>query len=698
MSSRSILTAALTAFCLLCAALIVQSGIFRSSPQPCILLQSKAAQPAVAIQADDNAPAAIVASGRSFTADGGPAEQITLGSLDANTGFEFEVVLSSKGAGIERATLSGFDDRNYKNPQPLVLLSPVKLPDGSQVLSLSNEAFVFVRDGVQLRLDRLNWRSFDVEKRDDGSQTARFEAIIKDSQTSQPVVKVTKTYRVVPKSYHLECDIDVENLSPVAESVRFGIVGPAGIGKESPSTDERKVVGGFRASDGTVVPSVKDIAIPFPTNFFSRNVGLRTTTDEYQIAAGSGSTERTEQARADLDVGRNLPTKHRYSGFLWAAITNKYFAAILRPMPDAGRDYCDWLKEKSGWYYNPDADKAAASGDEAIFIRAGTAAFDMPATNSSTSLTASQASASRRFAFQVFLGPKDKTLFDSNPLYKSLGFFHTIDFMPCCCCPTAIINPLAFAILWSMKWMYTYLVGNYGIVIIILVFIVRLLLHPLTKKSQVSMSKMTKLGPKAEEIKQKYADDKTEMNRQMMALYREHGASPVMGMVPMMVQMPIWIALYGAIYASIELRGASFLPFWITDLSAPDALFRFPAGVKLPLMGESFNLLPILMGVAFYLQQKLTPSQAAAANPQAAQQQKMMMIMMPILFPLMLYNSPSGLNLYIMASSFAGVVEQYVIRKHIQEKEQREAQGLVPVTSKTGGKVKKKKPKPFFKI
>jgi membrane protein insertase Oxa1/YidC/SpoIIIJ len=100
----------------------------------------------------------------------------------------------------------------------------------------------------------------------------------------------------------------------------------------------------------------------------------------------------------------------------------------------------------------------------------------------------------------------------------------------------------------------------------------------------------------------------------------------------------------------------------------------------------------------FDLQQKLTPQQAAAsANPQVAQQQKMMMIMMPLLFPLMLYTAPSGVNLYIMASTFAGVIEQYVIKKHIREKEEAESNGLVAVTSKTGGKVKKKKPKPFFR-
>ena len=199
------------------------------------------------------------------------------------------------------------------------------------------------------------------------------------------------------------------------------------------------------------------------------------------------------------------------------------------------------------------------------------------------------------------------------------------------------------------------------------------------------MSKMSKLAPRAEEIKKKYGNNKTEMNKQMMALYKEQGASPIMGFLPMLLQMPIWIALWSAVNASVDLRGEGMLPFWITDLSMPDALF--PLGIPLPFGFdpiESFNLLPLLMGVAFYAQQKMMPIQAAAAaNPQMAQQQKMMQIMMPILFPLMLYTVPSGVNLYIMTSTFAGVVEQKIIRKHIKEKEEADAVGLVAVTSKT---------------
>jgi len=310
-----------------------------------------------------------------------------------------------------------------------------------------------------------------------------------------------------------------------------------------------------------------------------------------------------------------------------------------------------------------------------------------------------QADSAKTYNFQLYLGPKDKSLFDKNELYRKLGFFQTIDFMSCCC-PAAIIQPLAFGILAIMKWMHGF-IANYGVVIIILVFLMRLVMHPITKKSQVSMSKMSTLAPKVEQIKKKYANNKAELNKQTMALYKEQGASPIMGMLPMFVQMPIWIALYSAIYASIDLRGAPFLPFWITDLSAPDALVRF-AKVAVPIVGwkfDSLNLLPILMGLAFYLQQKMMPKNAAVAtNPQVAQQQKMMMIMMPLLFPLMLYTAPSGLNLYIMASTFAGVIEQDIIRRHIAEQERIELSGLVSATSKTGGKVKKKKPKPFYKM
>jgi YidC/Oxa1 family membrane protein insertase len=650
-------------FCLFCVWLIIESGPFEEQSQKgrsIILLQNVASKQ----QADapnlpvSNSEQFETVDSITFGADNAPARTITLGSIDPKSGYKYQLELSSKGAAIRKAYFSEFNDRNRKDPQPLVIISPIRERGGDEVLAMANTNFIFVQQQLQLPLNRLDWKSFDAETADDGTQSAHFEATIKREDTGEPVMKLTKTYRVRRDSYLFDCDMTVENLTDSEQKVRFNLVGPGGLNQEAFRNDMRSIVAGFRDSQGRVTGVMHNI----------RDLTKAKNLEDRQLKLPGGN-------------------------FLWAAAVNKYFAAIVVPLPNDGKNYCDWVTDRTGRLYNPDGDSKANSGDEMLGMDLAVASIPLAARD--------QANNSKTYSFQFYLGPKDKSLFDKNEQYRELGFVQTITFMPCFCCPTWIIHPLAFGILAIMKWMYG-LIPNYGVVIIILVFLMRLVMHPITKKSQVSMSKMSTLGPKVEEIKKKYANNKAEMNKQMMALYKEHGASPVMGMLPMIVQMPIWIALWSAVYASIDLRGAAFLPFWITDLSVPDAAWTFPRVLVIPLLNwkiESLNLLPLLMGVAFYLQQKLMPSQAnAATNPQVAQQQKMMNIMLPLMFPLMLYNGPSGVNLYIMASTFAGVVEQHVIRKHIQAKEQAESEGMVAATSKTGGKVKKKKPKPFFKI
>ncbi|MHC4327469.1 MAG: membrane protein insertase YidC [Planctomycetota bacterium] len=654
---RIALTLVVIAFVLFCGWLVVATGLFDESLQNgrgCILLQQTTATEmteAVNVPAPKNEQLQADETVR-LGADDAPSASVALGSVDPKSGFKYRLELSSKGAAIKEAVFSEFDDRDHKDPQPLVILSPAN----GDTLSMANKEFVVSFKGQEyapLPMDRLHWESLGVERGSDGSQTARFKALISVEDTGEPVFRLTKTYSVVPDSYLLDFDITVENLSAAELKTHFNLAGPVGLGREDSRTDMRKIVAGFRDSKQQIVS---------------------TRLDKKTLA----KAKSLEDKRPENPGGR----------FLWIATVNKYFAAIVVPLTDGGKD---WVADKTGRFYNPDGDAKSDSGDEALGLDLGIASNTLAATG--------QTGSSRTYNFQMYLGPKDKSLFDKNEQYNSLGFYHTIDFMGCCC-PAWIIKPLAFGILAIMKWMYGF-IHNYGVVIIILVFLMRLCMHPVTKKSQVSMSKMSQLAPKAEEIKKKYANNKAEMNKQMMALYREQGASPIMGFLPMMVQMPIWIALWSAVYASIDLRGAGFLPFWITDLSVPDALYRFPSVIVVPLLGtkiESLNLLPLMMGVAFYLQQRLMPTQAnASTNPQMAQQQKMMKIMMPLLFPLMLYKAPSGVNLYIMASTFAGVFEQHVIRKHIREKEQAESEGMVAATSKTGGKVKKKKPKPFYK-
>jgi YidC/Oxa1 family membrane protein insertase len=679
MSLRTVFILVLAGFLLLCAGLIVDSGFLGTTHSlagsHAASAEAQARRGAILLQQTTNVPAPVqkpspaepnrpavekpapqlqTPAASSLGAEGGPRQEVTLGSTDKTTGFKYQLDLDSLGAGIRTATFSEYN-RDGKTHEPLVFLSPVQL-DGHTILSLANAGLTMVNQQQRLRLDQLSWRSLGVEKLPDGGQAASFEATIVDSG-NQPVLKLTKTYRIHPDTFLLDCTFNLENRTGEEQKVQYDLIGPVGLEYEGLSTDMRKVVAAFRTPQGQVTSLRLDV----------RTLSKAATPEKRSL-------NRSGEA------------------FLWAAAVNRYFAAIVVPVPPDPNGYVDWIAGKWGTYYDLNGGRRDP--------RHSTIGLQLASTEVTLG-PAGQPNSSRAFPFQVYIGPKDKSIFDKTPLYRRLAFVQTIDFMGCCCFPMSVISPLAFGILAVMKWMY-FVIPNYGVVIIILVLLMRLVLHPVTRHSQIAMSKMSKLAPRAEEIKKKYGANKTEMNKKLMELYREQGASPIMGFLPMFVQIPIWVALWSAIYTTIDLRGAPFLPFWITDLSAPDAVVSWPPFV-IPLLGwtvHSLNLLPILMGVAFYLQQKLMPMQqpAAASNPQMAQQQKIMNIMMPLLFPLMLYNAPSGVNLYIMTSTFAGVLEQYVIKKHIKEKEEQEAQGLVSATSKTGGKVKKKKPKPFFRF
>ena len=234
--------------------------------------------------------------------------------------------------------------------------------------------------------------------------------------------------------------------------------------------------------------------------------------------------------------------------------------------------------------------------------------------------------------------------------------------------------------IWLLNGLFS-IVRDFGVAIMIMVLIVRMLLHPITKKGQVNMvrmqQRMSELAPKIEEIKKKYANDKTRMNQEMMKL-NINPAGQLVTCLPMLIQMPIWIALYLSLQNNIQMRHEPFLFTWVNDLTAPDALYTFSTAMTVPLLGwkiPSLNLLPILVAVFMYTQQKLTPKPkpSPSMTDQQRQQQEMMQKMGPMMSIMMLvifYKMPAGLNLYIMSSSLFGTIEQWRIRKHIREREE----------------------------
>ncbi|MBD3223235.1 MAG: membrane protein insertase YidC [Caldithrix sp.] len=199
-------------------------------------------------------------------------------------------------------------------------------------------------------------------------------------------------------------------------------------------------------------------------------------------------------------------------------------------------------------------------------------------------------------------------------------------------------------------------IPNYGIVILIFSVLVKVIVYPLTKKSYTSMKEMQKVQPIMTEIREKYKSDPQRMNKEMMKLYKEHGVNPMGGCLPMLLQMPLLIALFIVFRSTIQLRGASFIPGWIDDLSRTEALFQLP--LSIPFYGNEFNLLPILMAVTMIIQSKMTMQ-----DPK----QKAMVYAMPV-FLLFVFNQfPSGLNLYYFLFNLLTIVQQKFINRGMSE-------------------------------
>ncbi|MFA5177538.1 MAG: membrane protein insertase YidC [Candidatus Omnitrophota bacterium] len=233
--------------------------------------------------------------------------------------------------------------------------------------------------------------------------------------------------------------------------------------------------------------------------------------------------------------------------------------------------------------------------------------------------------------FKIYLGPQDvKAINQINPAWAGIIYFGTFDI-------------IAQVLLQSLDFLHKIL-HSWGWAIIALSVLVYLILYPLSLKQMRSMKDMQAIQPKVEELRKQYKDNPQKMNKEIMELYRMHKVNPFGGCLPLILQMPIFFALYNALMRSVALKGATFL--WIKDLSEPDKLFTLP--VSLPVISNEFNLLPIIMAIGMFFQQKIS---SAAASGASAEQQKIMLIVMPVMFGFIFYRMPSGLVLYWLVNS-----------------------------------------------
>jgi len=213
---------------------------------------------------------------------------------------------------------------------------------------------------------------------------------------------------------------------------------------------------------------------------------------------------------------------------------------------------------------------------------------------------------------------------------------------------------LARPILWLMNAIYK-VIPNYGVAIIILTILIKIILWPLGNKSYKSMGQMKKMQPLMTEVRERYKDDKQKQNQEVMALYRTYKVNPLGGCLPMVAQIPVFFAFYQMLYAAFELRHAPFAG-WINDLSAPDRLFEF--GFSIPFMEPPYGIpvLTIIMGASMLWQQKMSP-------PMGDPAQAKMMMFMPVVFTFIFINFSSGLVLYWLTNNILGIMQQYYVTK-----------------------------------
>ena len=267
--------------------------------------------------------------------------------------------------------------------------------------------------------------------------------------------------------------------------------------------------------------------------------------------------------------------------------------------------------------------------------------------------------------FAFYVGPKlKKELAKYNKADKN--GFHLQDLnLETVVDSSSILGWLEWILLQILQFSYK-LIPNYGIAIIILTIIIKTLLFPFTHKSFESTSRMQALTPKINELKAKYKDNSTKMNQEMQLLYKKEGVNPLGGCLPMLLQMPIFFALYGLLNKYFQLRGAVFIPGWITDLSSPESIFNF-APFQLPILGWSnIRLLPVLFTLTMVLSNKLmqNPSTDAAGGSNM----KMMTTLMPLIFFFIMYQSPSGLLLYWTLTNIITVLQQKYISRKLKRK------------------------------
>jgi YidC/Oxa1 family membrane protein insertase len=598
-----------------------------------------------------------------------------LGSLSDFENWKMEVEFTGSGAAISSIRFSDIYEtvdgklawnkfRKDGGQQPsiddLYLLTSTYEQNGFSASVLG--AYQVVINNQKLSLSKDNvWKQVDTT-----SNSVSYEANVVDVNGNNIAI-VSRTW-TLGTGYDLHLQQSVKNLTGQDFTVQWLQYGPPSLTVDrSRYMDRRRFRFGWELSD----EFDPDHAAPIQSNDFLYE--FADTTKEQDITLWP--TQETQEEGYKLS---------------WFASTNRYFSVAVMPTINNKGEGNRIITNKIATITS-----SVKGFKDSEFVLTGLW--------SPTTTVAS--GSSYDISMDVYAGPLQRSVLDEKQPYIALNMRDMVLYQMSSMCAICTFQWLADFLAVVLTTLDHYVVFDWGLAIILLVLIVRTILHPITKKSQINMQRfgkvMQKLKPEIDKLKQKYPNDPKRVQTEQMALMQKYGVNPfqMLGCLPMFLQMPIWVALYALLYFMFDIRQEPaffgfFQLFWewpfLADLSSADHFFGQFAEPKHFLLWNitGINLLPILMGVIFFIQQKYMSPQSMATTPEQASQQKIMRVMMVVLFPLMLYSAPSGLTLYILTSSTVGILESRRIRKHIDD---------IPIepkpTGPTAGKGKKPKDK-----
>ena len=536
-----------------------------------------------------------------------PEQEVALGSLEADSGYLIKATITTKGAAVAKIELNDSRYRSLDDPEaPLALVQPVdgQTPDRDDktfrtfATAIPEIDQLLAEQGLP-PLSEANWKVLPAENPDEPKVVLEYHI--------PHAYRVTKEYRLAP---------------PL---------------EEAPSNDVRDT----RTEGHFLTMSLK-----------IENLQKEKATVHYELQGPVGMPlEDPESTRKFLDIKlgtmdggkvehRSLTAKDLVEAieedkveewaapFRYVGVDGQFFATLLYSPPET--DTSQILEQYIPQALRVDKDESQKSEVSVLFV--------------SDPIELSPNQASEPHEYTLFAGPKRESLLEPIGAGEILefGWF-------------AIISK---GMLWILSFLHNALFLPYGLAIIGLTIIVRAALFPLSKKQAYSAKRMKELQPRLQELKKRYGDDKQKFAQAQMELFRDAGYNPFAGCLPMVLQLPIFIGLYSALSHAVDLRGAEFL--WVKNLAAPDQLFPWPGGIRLPFLGHYFNLLPILTVVLFLVQQKMFMPAPDPNDEQAVMQHKVMNFMM-IFMGFLFYHVPAGLCVYFIASSLWGMGERKLL-------------------------------------